>query len=95
VKLTVKSAIQEVQEMPQQGKTTLKTINDYAVGAGTVVTAGILGSVFIFRKGGICKSRSENKRKRELERSSAIRRSEYIGIYLKPYDTITKSHNTT
>ena len=55
--------------MPQQGKTTLKTINDYAVGAGTVATAGILGSVFIFRKGGICKSRTEKKRKRELERS--------------------------
>ena len=54
--------------MPQQGKTTLKTINDYAVGAGTVATAGILGSVFIFRKGGICKSRTERKRKREPER---------------------------
>jgi len=69
VKLTVKSAIQEVQEVPQQGKMTLKTINDYAVGVGAVATAGILGSVFIFRKGGICKSRTEKKRKRELESS--------------------------
>ena len=45
VKLIVKSAIQEVQEVPQQGKTTLKTINDYAVGAGTVATAGIVSAV--------------------------------------------------